>query len=216
YETGSVRDDLVRSRAEMPPRGGGTPVMGELRQILVARGDQAWNVTGDAATPTPIALVERQLQIWSSPHGFVRAALGSNATVSGRTISFARPGAFMIKATLDDQGLIGTVDAVISNPVVGDVPIQISYADYKDFGAVKVPMRIRQSFGGFPTFDLSVTDVQVHAAVDIQVPDNVRQATKPYARVTSEQPAPGVWYITGGSHHSVAARVQGPGILIEG
>jgi hypothetical protein len=33
YETASLRDDLVRSRAEMPPRGGGTPAMGELRQI---------------------------------------------------------------------------------------------------------------------------------------------------------------------------------------
>jgi hypothetical protein len=42
YETASLRDDLVRSRAEMPPRGGGTPAMGELRQILVVSGDYAW------------------------------------------------------------------------------------------------------------------------------------------------------------------------------
>ena len=215
YETASVRDDLVRTRAEMPPRGGGTPGMGELRQILVARGDHAWSVTGETSTATPIALVERQLQIWGSPHGFIRAALANGALVSGRTISFASGGKFMVKATLDDQGLIGTIDAVVSNPVVGDMPIQLSYADYKDFGGVKIPMRIRQSAGGFPTFDLTVTDVRTNAAVDVQVPDSVRQATMPYARVASEQPAPGVWYIAGGSHHSVAIEMQDHVILVE-
>jgi glyoxylase-like metal-dependent hydrolase (beta-lactamase superfamily II) len=215
YETASLRDDLVRPRAEMPPRGGGTPGMGELRQILVVRGDHAWNVTGETATSAPIALVERQLQLWSTPHGFIRAAMANNATVSGRTISFALPGRFMIKGTLDDKGMVETIDAVFSNPVVGDVPFQATYADYRDFGGVKVPMRIRQSAGGFPTLDLTVTDVATNPVVDIQVPESVRQTTMPYARVTSEQPAPGVWYITGGTHHSAVIEMKDHLILVE-
>jgi hypothetical protein len=92
YETASLRDDLVRSRAEMPPRGGGTPAMGELRQILMVSGDFAWNVTGETATSAPMAFIERQLQLWASPHGFVRAAMANNVSVSGRTIAFASPG----------------------------------------------------------------------------------------------------------------------------
>ena len=215
YETASLRDDLVRSRAEMPPRGGGTPAMGELRQILVVSGDYAWNVTGETAAPAPIALIERQLQIWTTPHGFLRAAMASNATVSGRTISFAMSGRFMARATLDDRGLVEKVDAVLSNPVTGDTPVEIIYSDYRDFGGVKIPMRIRQSAGGFPTLDLTVTDVKTNAAVDMPVPDSVRQATMPYARVVAEQPAPGVWYLTGGTHHSVVIEMKDHVIVVE-
>ena len=215
YETASLRDDLVRSRAEMPPRGGGTPVMGELRQILVVSGDFAWNVTGETATSAPIALIERQLQLWASPHGFVRAAMAHNASVSGRTIAFASPGRFMARATLDDAGLIGKVEAVLSNPVTGDTPVEFFYSDYRDFGGVKVPMRIRQSFGGFPTLDLTVSDVKTNVPVDMPVPDNVRQTPMPYARVVSEQPAPGVWYLTGGSHHSVVIEMNDHVIVVE-
>jgi glyoxylase-like metal-dependent hydrolase (beta-lactamase superfamily II) len=215
YETASLRDDLVRSRAEMPPRGGGTPVMGELRQILVVSGDQAWNVTGETAAPAPIALVERQLQLWTTPHGLIKAAMTSNATVSGRTVAFAVPGRYTVKATLDDRGLVEKVDAVLSNPVVGDMPVQVSYSDYRDFAGVKIPMRIRQSGGGFPTLDLTVTDVKTNAAADIQVPDNVRQATMPYARVVTEQPAPGIWYVTGGTHHSVVIEMKDHVIVVE-
>src|SRR5512147_2137406 len=35
YETASLREEQVRSRAEMPPRGGGVPAVGEIRQIQV-------------------------------------------------------------------------------------------------------------------------------------------------------------------------------------
>jgi len=215
YDTASLRDDLTRTRAEMPSRGGGTPVMGELRQVLVVSGEQAWNVTGETSTSAPIALVERQLQLWTTPHGFVRAARASGATVSGRTVSFAIAGKFMVKGTLDSQGLVDTIDAVYSNPVVGDMPFQVSYADYRDVNGVKVPTRIRQSAGGFPVLDLTVTDVKTNVPVDIRVPDAVRQTTTPYARVTSEQPRPGVWYLTGGTHHSVVIEMKDHVILVE-
>ena len=51
YETGSLRTDLERARAEA--RGGGSPAP---RQISVVSGDLAWNVVGDAANPAPVAI----------------------------------------------------------------------------------------------------------------------------------------------------------------
>jgi len=162
-----------------------------------------------------MALVERQLQLWTTPHGFVRAARASGASVSGRTVSFAIAGKFMVKGTLDSQGLVDTIDAVYFNPVVGDMPFQVSYADYRDVNGVKVPTRIRQSAGGFPILDLTVTDVKTNVPVDIRVPDAVRQTSMPYARVTSEQPGPGVWYLTGGTHHSVVIEMKDHVILVE-
>lgn len=216
YETASLRDEQVRSRAETPPRGGGVPTVGIARQVALLSGDLAWNLVGEGA-PAPVSLVERQLQLWTTPHGVLWAAMANHATVQGRTIAFAVPGRYTIRATLDGGSLVRKVEAVISSPVVGDMPVEIRYADYREFGpgAVKFPTRIRQTVGGFPAVDLTVIDVRPNAPVDIQVPDAVRQATKPYARVTSEAAAAGVWYLTGGSHHSVVIEMKDHVIVVE-
>jgi glyoxylase-like metal-dependent hydrolase (beta-lactamase superfamily II) len=216
YETASLRDELVRSRPEMPPRGGGIPAVGEVRQIQVVSGDHAWNVAGETATPAPVALIERQLQLWTTPHGVIKAAMANNAVVQGRTVSFTVPGRYAVKATLDDRGMVEKVEAVLSSPVVGDMPVEVSYADYRDFGGVKFPMRIRQAAGGFAAADLTVSDVRPNAPVEITVPDNVRGATMPYARVVSDPVAEGVWYVTGGSHHSVVIAMADHTVVVEG
>ncbi len=216
YDTASLREEQVRSRAEMPPRGGGVPSVGEVRQILVVSGDFAWNVTGETAAPAPGALIERQLQLWTTPHGVIKAAMANQATVQGRTISFTVPGRYRVKATLDAANLVEKVEAVLSNPVVGDMPVEVTYADYQEFAGVKFPTRIRQAAGGFPSADLNVTEVKGNVPVDIMVPDAIRQAAMPYARVASEQAAEGVWYLAGGSHHSVVIEMKDHVLVVEG
>jgi len=173
-------------------------------------------VTGETAAPAPVALIDRQLQLWTTPHGVIKAAMANNATVQGRTVAFAVPGRYSIKATLDDRGMVEKVEAVLSNPVAGDMPVEVSYTDYRDFGGVKFPMRIRQAAGGFPAADLTVSDVKPNAPVEIAVPDNIRGATMPYARVTSDPAAEGVWYVTGGSHHSVVIEMKDHTVVVEG
>jgi glyoxylase-like metal-dependent hydrolase (beta-lactamase superfamily II) len=216
YETASLRDVWVRTQGEDPPRGGGLqPVRGEQRQVFVVSGDQAWNVANDAAIPAPIALAARQLELWATPHGVIRAAQASNASVQGRLVVFAAPGRYHARATLDRANLVQRVHALIPNPVLGDIPIVFEYADYKDFGGVKFPTRIKQTAGGFPTLDLTVTEVRPNAPVDITVPDDVRNATAPYATVTSQMVADGVWYITGGTHHSVAIEMSDHLVIVE-
>ena len=217
YETASLRDDVVRMQGENPPRGGGVqPVRGEVRQQFVLSGDLAWTVVADTPTPTPIALTERQMQLWTTPHGVIRAALANNATVQGRVVTFALPGRMMVRATLSDQSLVERVEAVIPNAVVGDRPVEIMYSDYRYFGGVKFPMRIRQSAGGFPTLDLTVTDVKANGPVDIAVPDPIRQATGVYSRVATQMVADGVWFLAGGSHNSVVIEMKDHLIVVEG
>ncbi|PYM25285.1 MAG: MBL fold metallo-hydrolase [Candidatus Rokuibacteriota bacterium] len=216
YETASLRDVWVRTQGEDPPRGGGVqPVRGEQRQVFVVAGDLAWNVVNDAAIPAPITLAARQLELWATPHGVVKAARANNATVQGRTLAFAVPGRFTVRATLNRANLVERVEAVIPNPVLGDIPVTVEYADYKDVGGVKFPMRITQTAGGFPTLDLTVAEVRPSAAVDVAVPDNVRAATAPYAVVTTQMVAEGVWYLTGGTHHSVAIEMADHLIVVE-
>jgi len=49
--------------------------------------------------------------------------------------------------------------------------------------------------GGFPTLELTVSEVKPNAPVDIQVPDNVRQAS---VKVETDKIADGVWFLTAG------------------
>lgn len=216
YETASVREVLVRAQGEDPPRGGGLqPVRGDLRQVFVVSGDYAWNVAGDAALPAPISLAARQLELWSTPHGVIRAAQSSNASVQGRAIVFGAAGKYVARATLDRANLVERVNATLANPVLGDIPVTIEYADYKDFGGVKFPTRIKQTAAGFPALDLTVSDVRPNVGVDVSVPDNVRAAATPYATVTPQMVADGVWYLTGGTHHSVVIEMNDHLIVVE-
>ena len=57
--------------------------------------------------------------------------------------------------------------------------------------------------------------MKTNVPVDIRAPDAVRQTTMPYARVTTEQSGPGVWYLTGGTHHSVVSEMKDHVILVE-
>jgi len=215
YETASFRQEILQTRALEPPRGGGVYIRGEHKLVFALSGDHAWNVTGDAAVPAPITLADRQFQLWSTPHGVVQAALAGKGMMQGRTIVFGVPGRFKATAFLDTAGLIERIEATMSNPVLGDMPVTVSYAEYRDFGGVKFPTKIRQTYGGFPALELTVTEVRPNAAADIQVPDNVRQAASPYARVATQSVADGVWYVTGGSHHSVVIEMKDHLIVVE-
>jgi glyoxylase-like metal-dependent hydrolase (beta-lactamase superfamily II) len=216
YDTASLRDEMIRTRTLEPPKGGGPYVRGEHKAVAFLSGDQAWNVAGDTATPAPIALAERQFQLWSTPHGVVKAAMAGKGTIQGRTITFGVPGSFKALATLDAANLVERVDGTVANPVLGDMAVTVSYADYRDFGGVKFPTKIRQTVGGLPALELTVTEVKANAAADIPVPDSVRQAGNPYAKVTTQKAADGVWYLTGGSHHSVVIEMKDHLIVVEG
>jgi glyoxylase-like metal-dependent hydrolase (beta-lactamase superfamily II) len=216
YTTASMRDELVRTQAENPPRGGANqPIRGEARQTFVLNGDQAWNIVGENPVPAPITLAERQFQLWATPHGIVKAALAGKGSTSGRTISIAVPARFKADALVNEQNLIEKVVGTVPHTVLGDVSIEITYADYKDFGGVKFPTKIRQAAGGHPTVDITVTDVQSNLAFDVPVPDAVRQAPAPYARIATQMVADGVWFVSGGTHNSVVIEMKDYAIVVE-
>src|ERR1051326_907354 len=216
YDTAASREEVVRVQGENPPRGGGVqPVRGEQLLNFAVSGDFAWNVVGDAAIPAPIALAERQFQLWATPHGVVKAALAGKGSIQGRTITLAMPGRFQAAALVNDQNLIEKVVGVIPSTVLGDMTLEIVYSEYKDFGGVKFPTKIRHSAGGYPILDIQVTDVQPNFVVDLPVPPAVRQTPKPYARVTTQMVADGVWFVSGGSHNSVAIEMKDYAIVVE-
>ena len=219
YEASALVEDVVRSRAE--PRGGGAgPLTGEARFITLVSGAHAWNMAGPLPIPRQAALEARLHDLWITPHGVIKAALQRTATLQWRTaggkelaaVSFAQPGVLSATALINEDYLVERVESRVPDPVLGDTAVVTTYAEYRDFGGVKFPMRIRQSQGGFPMLDLAVQEVLPNAQVSIPVPEVVRAAAE---RVTTEKAAEGVWYVAGGSHHSVAIEMQDHLVLIE-
>jgi glyoxylase-like metal-dependent hydrolase (beta-lactamase superfamily II) len=61
-----------------------------------------------------------------------------------------------------------------------------------------------------------VSDVKVNVPVDIQTPLAVTQAGAIYTTMKADKVADGVWYVTGGTHHSVVIEMADHVIVVEG
>jgi glyoxylase-like metal-dependent hydrolase (beta-lactamase superfamily II) len=226
YATPAMRQEIVRTQLQNPPPGVfATPMSGEQRQVAVVSGDRAWNVAADnAATPAPAAVVDRLTLLWSTPHGFLRAAKASSATSKAETIggrkltrlAFTAHGKHRMSGLLNDQQQLEKVETWVDNPVLGDMLVETTFSDYKPFGSLTFPTRIVQKQGGHTTLDLTVSAVEANVAADIAVPPNVESAAPPPVKVEAQKLADGVWYLIGGSHHSVAVEFKDHIVVIEG
>jgi glyoxylase-like metal-dependent hydrolase (beta-lactamase superfamily II) len=217
YQAPGMRLIQVRSQGEHPPRGGGAQAVGaDQRTVQVVSGKFAWQEGGPQATPNPGAAQDRMLQLWATPHGVIKAALANAASVAGNTITFKLDGR-EFKATLNAQNLVDKVSYLSTNEVVGDYPIEIAYTDYADFGGVKFPRHIVQNEDGFPTLDITVSEVKPNAAVSVDVPANVRNAPPPAApRPTVDKLADGVWAFTTPNARNWAVEFADHVVVIEG
>src|SRR6516164_777642 len=223
YDTPAMRDEFIRTQADPAARGGGgIPLIGEQRLIQGVSVTDAWNQVGENPPTAVIAAVADRLhQLWITPQGVIKAAIKHTATVETQTVdgkkmtvvSFAVPGQLKVKAFVNDRNLVEKVESGNTNPVLGDMQTETTYADYKDFGGVQFPTRITQSQGGFPTLDLTVNDVKPNAPAEIQAPDTVRRVS---VKVQADKIADGVWYLTGGTHHSVLVEMNDHLVMIEG
>ena len=217
YENGAMREDSARTRAE-PNGGGALPLMGtgEQRTTGLVRGTSAWNMVGPAPVAAPVALDGRIHDLWTTPHGVIKAALKNKPSLrregDKRLVAFTEPGRFSAVVWIGADGLVERVDSVQPNPVLGDTKGVTLYSGYRDFGGVKFPSRIRQELGGFPVMDLEVKTVAPNAPAGIEVPALVTSFAE---RVVSEKAADGVWFFAGGSHNSALIEMADHLILVE-
>jgi glyoxylase-like metal-dependent hydrolase (beta-lactamase superfamily II) len=216
FEAPASRVDRIRLQGEDPPRGGGQQPI---------RGEQPQNQTVIVNASTPWV---QQLEIWMTPHGFLKAAAAAgNATVGSQTmggkkytvVTFTGQNKAKVNGYINDQNMVERVETWIDNTVLGDTLFEALYTDYKDFGGVKFPTRIVQKQGGYPTLDLTVGDVKPNAAVSIQAPQGRGAApaapAAPAAAAASEKLADGVFLIRG-AYASVAVDFKDYIVVIEG
>jgi len=224
YANSAMSEEAARVRAE-PTGGGAVPLMGTGEQKTSGRlnGEFAWNMTPNPSA-SPRDVDGRVHDLWTSPHGVLKAAASnaaqvSMATVDGQTqtaLSFSVAGRFSAIAYVNAQGLVSRVDAVVPSPVLGDMPVVTWYDDYKDYGGVKFPSRIRQTAAGSAVLDVMVSDVKVNTPLVAAVPDGVRHFKENVvAEKAAETQGLGVWFLAGGSHNSVLIEMTDHAVLVE-
>lgn len=221
YRTGAVRDEIVRANGENPPRGGGgIPLQGDQRVTFSAAGSASWNTVGQNDIPAPELAAERLIQAWLSPHGAIKGALANRGRVASRTIdgqkmsviSYGQPGKYKIEAYANDANMIERVVGWTSNAVLGETKFEARYTEYRDFGSIKFPATLRVIQSGHPIIEANVDDVRANVPAEITPPDSVKMVQE---RVVTANTADGVWYVTGGSHHSVVIEMKDYLIVVE-
>ena len=158
--------------------------------------------------------------VWSMPQGFIKAAQKNNATqkavAGGTEVSFMVDGKYKMVGLINAQNQLEKVQTWIDQSIVGDMPVETTFSGYKKFGDVMFPSKIVQTQDGFPALDLNVSDVIANVPVDITVPDNVRNAPPPAAPMVNVQKmTDGVFYLTGGTHHSLLVEESNYLVLVD-
>ena len=225
YTTPAARVQMTRKQTIEPGRVRPAPV--EQKPDQYVSGTTAWNLaapagaapnTAPVAQPQPAAVEERVMEIWTTPHGFLKAALVNNATSTpsegGSEVTFSS-GKNKYVGIINGQNEVTRVQTWIDNPVLGDTEVVFTYSDYKDVGGVRFPSRIQRVQGEHPVLELTVSAVTANPAVNITAPAEASAAPAPVA-VTVEKLANGVYYLKGGTHHSVAIDQTDHIVVVEG
>ena len=190
YNPAAMRVEMTRTGP-----GGGAPQ----HIIQTVRENYAWNeselggglVSGKGtATPAMATLKDRLLQLWTLPHGVVKAALAAGekttaSTENGATvITFPLSGqlaGITVKATLDSQNFVTKVETRPDNPALSNLATETEYSGYADHGEIltdiKSPGHIVQKQGGRPMLDIQVNMWEANNPYLVfPVPPNVKTA----------------------------------------
>jgi glyoxylase-like metal-dependent hydrolase (beta-lactamase superfamily II) len=188
-------------------------------------------------TPTNTAWTQ-QLEIWVTPWGFLKGAAANNATVRSQKVrgkaynvvswspaQKAPSGqAYRLNGYIDDQNMVERVETWVEHPVVGDLLVDTSYSDYKDFGGLKVPTKIAQKRADLTTFEATIASATAN-------PPNIKElltppppaagapaapaAAAPPPALQAQKMADGVYRITGG-YVALAVEFKDHIVVLEG
>jgi glyoxylase-like metal-dependent hydrolase (beta-lactamase superfamily II) len=174
---------------------------------------QNGNETTQSQVIVPDSPWNAQADVWLNPFAFLKGAMAAgNPTLESKTVmgvtysvlTFLVQNKYKVSGYIDDKNMVYKVETWVDNTVLGDMLFEAIYSDYKDYTGAKVPTTIINKQGGRNTLLLIVGEVKPNAAVNIQAPQQVQApAAPPAIMVQTQKIANGVYYLTGGSHHSV-------------
>ena len=241
FDTMSSREEYTRTQGSNPVQGGGAgfPFLNPQKVVNLVSGNVAWTVNAQGqAVPQPDAAELRQIEILTTPYGFLKGAMapGANPTVVTRreydqrvqVVSFVALGKYRINGTINAQNMIQRVQTWIPNPVVGDLYYENVYTQYRNVNGVQVPRfhqhqdyddggHLPNVSGGDHGFGLeTITSVTLNPPnAAVTVPDNVRTAKPQPVRVETTKLGEGLYLIAGGSHNSLLVEFNDHVAVIE-
>ena len=192
-------------------------------------------------TPANAAWTQ-QLEIWTTPWGFLKGAAANGATVrsqriGGKTVNVvswstsqkAPSGkSYTVIGYIDDKNMVERVETWVEHPVLGDLQVESTYTDYRDFGDLKVPGKIVQKRAGWPTFEATIASASANPANITALLTPPPPAGAPTAGrgaapagppaqppLQSEKLADGVYRITGG-YVALAVEMKDHVVVLEG
>jgi glyoxylase-like metal-dependent hydrolase (beta-lactamase superfamily II) len=194
-------------------------------QIQGVDGDVAYNgnTPEKLARAGRVAVTDRRAERFHHPLVLVRAALAGGANVSPvRTTGTER-----VVDVTTDAGVMTLVVGADNRPTrisslsshinLGDVTITTRFSGYAEGGGFTLPATFATQTDDFTTAEYTVTSTVANDGT-VEVPDTVKAAAEPSPaapNVTAEEVAPGVWFLAGQSHHSVAVAFKDKLVLIE-
>jgi glyoxylase-like metal-dependent hydrolase (beta-lactamase superfamily II) len=210
FDNGAMSQTMTRTQGENPPRGGGLqPLVGDQTQTATNGMNEPWSA---------------QFEAWVTPVGFLKGAMSNSATVQPKTVSgkkynvvtYSINNKYKVNGYIDDQNLVARVETWVDNPVLGDMPVEASYSDYKEFHGLKFPTRIVETQGGYPVMDLTITDANRNIVTGVKASGKDAVPTNPVFGVEEQLIADDVYYFTGSTHHSVIVNFNDYVVVIEG
>jgi glyoxylase-like metal-dependent hydrolase (beta-lactamase superfamily II) len=195
-------------------------------QIQVLDGDLAFNVApnGNASRLGGLGERDRRADYFHHPITALKAATAPITTIANvRNVGNVRKADFVFRdrqwtMTTDPSGVVLSISSKAYHPNLGDVEITTTFADYEDSNGLKLPAKITGKVDEFTTYEIQASKQTVDAAAlgDMSAPPAVANATSPPPpNVTAESIGKGVWFLAGGSHHSVLVEFADHMMLIE-
>ncbi|MEP7305108.1 MAG: MBL fold metallo-hydrolase [Acidobacteriota bacterium] len=181
----------------------------------------------------------QQLEIWTTPWGFLKGAAANNATAKSQSIGGKKYNVvtwmttqkapsgtpYKVVGYINDQNLVDKVETWLENPIFGDMLVESLYTEYRDANGLKYPAFMVQKRGGSATFEAQILGVNVNPANIAQLvtpPAGGQRGGPPpgagagaAAAPTSEKLADGVYRING-AYNAIAIEFKDHIVLFEG
>ena len=204
-----------------------TAVTTPQRLVAGIDGDIAYTVpaTGNPIrNPAAVAAARRQ-EHFHHPLVLIRAALEPGAEIQS---AGTREGHHVLRIKLTPADsfqlwldrkthLPARIRSTRYDVNLGDVLMESTFSNWAPSGTLQLPTRMTSRFGGIIIFEFDIPRSTVGTEpIDLAAPEATRAAAPtPQINVTSEELAPGVWYLAGGTHHSVLVEFDEYLMLIE-
>jgi len=181
----------------------------------------------------------QSLEFYITPWGFLKGAAENNAVASRErvhgkeytilswspTVKAPSGASYRVNGYINEENLVERVETWLGENIMGDMHIVATYSGWRDFGGgAIVPTRIVQTRGGWPFFEVDVTNVEANpqnlaslAPPPENRPGGFPGGGAPQFNITKEQLGDGVFrYTTGqGSYDSLVIEFNDHIMMLE-